>query len=97
MFASILYEMYTGILGRKLRKQIENQLDVEQAALRKGRQSQDYISILRKIIVKRNGTREGVISDIRRLKAAFDTVHRNNMRKCLEKMQVTNVCYYYPL
>lgn len=86
---STLFKMYTKIIENKLRNEVATKLEEEQAAYMKGKQTQDHISIVRKVI--ESATEQGkelylVFVD---LKAAFDTVPRGKLWQCLEEMEVT--------
>lgn len=71
--------MYKEIQERKLRIQIENKMEEKQAAFRKGRQTQDYISVVIKVIESAIEHGKSLYLIFIDLKPAFDTVNRNKM------------------
>lgn len=82
--ASVFYKMYTGILERKLRIQIENKMEEEQAVFKKERQT-----VVKKVIEKAIEQGKELYLIFIDPKAAFDTVNSNTIWECLEEMKVT--------
>lgn len=87
--ASTLYKMYTKIVEKKLRKEVEGKLEEEQAAYNRGKQTQDHISIVRKVIERANEQGKELYLVFVDLKAAFDTVSREKLWSCLEELEVS--------
>lgn len=88
--SSCALKIYSRILEIKLRNEIEEELEEEQAAYRKGRQTQDHIYTLRTIIEKRIGKGKKLHLAFIDLKAAFDTIPRKQIWDTLENMRLTN-------
>ena len=73
--SSTVFKAFTRILENRLRRQVEEELEEEQAAYRPGRQTQDWIYSLR--VINEKITRGGTINlAVLDLKAAFDRVPR---------------------
>ena len=84
--SSVVFKLYTRILEIKLRREVEDQLEEEQAAYRKGHQTQDHITTIRittEKLINRNRDLYLAFIDLR---AAFDTVQKKHLWQSLERI-----------
>lgn len=86
--AQTSYKTYTKILEKRLRNQIELDLEKEQAAFRPNRQTNDNIYTIRSIIERKIEVGEKLYLTFIDLKAAFDTVDRREIWKTLRELGV---------
>ncbi|KAI4461171.1 reverse transcriptase (rna-dependent dna polymerase) [Holotrichia oblita] len=75
-------------LGKDGKLELEHQLEEEQAAYRVHRQTNDNIHIIRNIMERKIETGKEFYLTFLDLKAAFDTVNRNIIWKCLNQLSV---------
>lgn len=87
--SSVVFKLYTRILERRLRTEIEGKLEDEQTAFRAKRQTVDNISILRNIIEKNNDQGNNIYITFIDLKAAFDSIDRKEMWSAMEELGVS--------
>jgi hypothetical protein len=87
--SSVALKVYTKIMEWKLRKEIEDELEEEQAACRKDRQTQDHIFTLRQAMEKLLSRNKEAYIAFLDLQAAFDTIPREEIWKALQKLGVT--------
>lgn len=87
---STLYKMYTKIIEGRLRGEMEGKMEKEQAAYMKGKQTQDHISIVRKIIERAKEQGKELCIAFVDLKAAFDTVPRDKLWSCLKDYKISS-------
>jgi len=85
--SSTVFKAFTRILENRLRRQVEEELEEEQAAFRPGRQTQDWIYLLRAINEKIT-SRGGTINSLD-LKATFERVPRVEIWNTLEKRGIS--------
>lgn len=80
---SVVYKLYTSIMEKRLRAMVENRIEDEQAGFRPGKQTQDHIFVLRSITEKAWDRDKDIFLAFLDLKAAFDSVPRNEIWKAL--------------
>jgi hypothetical protein len=84
----VILNVFSDIMEKRLRKQIENQLEEEQGAYRKGRQTQDHIFTIRTVIEKAKTINKPLYMSFLDLKSAFDTVPKLQLWKSLTEFDV---------
>lgn len=87
--SSIPFKIYTRIIERRLRNEIENKMEEEQAAFRKNRQTNDHICVVREVIGKMIEKGRSLYLTFLDLKAAFDNVSRDIMWKILSEKNIS--------
>lgn len=87
--SSVALKIYSRILEKRLRSQMEHRLEEEQGAFRPGRQTQDHIFSVRATIEKMMEKNRNLYLAFLDLKAAFDQVPRPQIWATLEKLEVT--------
>lgn len=85
---SVAYKMYTHILEKRLRRIVERHLEEEQAGFRPGRQTQDNIFVIRNILEKSWDRNKNTYLAFLDLKAAFDSVPRQEIWNALAEKNV---------
>lgn len=85
--AQVTLKIYSKIVEKRLRTQIENKLEEEQAAFRPNRQTQDHIYSLRIMIEKAIERNKTLYLSFLDLRAAFDKVPRKHIWEALEGLQ----------
>ncbi|PSN55292.1 hypothetical protein C0J52_01796, partial [Blattella germanica] len=88
--SSVVLKIYTRILERKLREEVEEDLEEEQGAFRPGRQTQDAISTLRMMGEKLLEKNKKVLLAFIDLKSAFDLVPRAEIWTTLKEKGIGN-------
>ena len=86
--SSIVFKLYTSILEKRLRKQIENKFSEEQSGFRPSKQTQDHIFTIRTIAEKAINRQRNLYLAFLDLKAAFDTVSKIEVYSTLNKLKV---------
>ena len=86
--SSVILNVFSDIMEKRLRKQIENQLEEEQAAYRRERQTQDHIFTIRTVIEKAIAINKPLYMSFLDLKSAFDTVPKLQLWKSLTEFTV---------
>jgi len=82
-------KLYSRIIERRLRKEIEHKLEDEQAAYRSNRQTQDHIYTIRTMMENALAHGKELCIAFIDLEAAFDSLNREKIWKILRKMKVT--------
>ena len=85
----VVLKIYTRILERKLREEVEEDFEEVEGAFRPGRQTQDSIFILRTIGEKLLAKNRKILLAFLDLKSAFDLVSRAEIWKTLMKKGIT--------
>lgn len=88
--SSVGFKVYTKIVEKRLRQQVENHLEDEQAAFRPGRQTNDNMAILRNIMERAMENGEEWYLAFIDLRAAFDTIDRTQIWDSLRELQVNS-------
>ena len=86
--SSVCFKVYTRIVEERLRSAIEDELDDSQAAFRTGRQTGDNIFVVRNIIERKIEEDEELFLTFIDLRAAFDTIEREQIWKSLAELGV---------
>jgi hypothetical protein len=81
----VILKVFSDIIEKRLRELVEDNLEEEQAAYRKGRQTQDHICVLRSVTKKAIDTDSPIYLAFVDLKVAFDTVPKKSLWKALDE------------
>lgn len=87
-FLSIAYKVYTGILKKRLEKEIDEKkvLPEGQAGFKKGRSTKDNVFVLNHLVQRAKTRKEKLFIE---LKAAFDTMDRSKLWKVIEGVGIS--------
>lgn len=86
--SSCVQKIYSRIIEKKIRYHVEDELQEEQAAYRKNRQTQDHIYALRTAIEKKIEEGKALYLAFIDLHAAFDTIPRSSLWKAMETVGI---------
>ncbi|XP_039278742.1 uncharacterized protein LOC120350237 [Nilaparvata lugens] len=88
--SSVVLKLYSRIIEKRLRGEVEERLEEEQSAFRRDRQTQDHICAVRRVIeMYLEEGRELYLAFID-LKAAFDSVPRKEVWSAMREMEVSD-------